>query len=371
MELLNATQFQAGYTLATQKDGRELLVVAVKGTYTIPERAGEPRLAAQQRPLIEADTFTGDPGFSAPRYEADFAPVKKRCDVLLLGSAYAPGGRPATRVEVSLRVGSVFKSFAVTGDRFWEAGNIAISPGYAGQFEVMPISYDLAFGGVDNFHQDEKKHSAFMQNPVGKGFHRQLGRSLVNGTPMPNTEELKRAVTMPNGNCLPMSFGPVARGWEPRSLMAGTYDQAWLDNTFPFLPADFDDGHFQAAPADQQMSYPQGGEGVFLENLNRQGQLSFQLPDLGLPVVFFRKRGGSDAMQAVVDTIVLEPDEGVFSLTWRATLPLQRNIFEISQVLVGRQTKAWWRARELGKQYAPSIAHLARRKKMLLDEVEE
>ncbi|MEJ2610889.1 MAG: DUF2169 domain-containing protein [Candidatus Thiodiazotropha sp.] len=371
MELLNATPFQTGYTLATRKDGRELLVVATKGTYTIPDRCDEPHLAVQQRALVEADIYSGEPAFSAPRYEVDFAPHKPRCDVLLLGSAYAPGRRPASRVEVSLRVGSVFKSFAVTGERFWEAGNIAISPGYATQFERMPISYDRAFGGVDNFHQDERKHSAFMLNPVGKGFHRQLGRALVDGMPMPNTEELKRAVTMPNGNYLPMSFGPVARSWEPRCQFAGTYDQAWLDNTFPFLPADFDESHFQAAPIDQQMPYPQGGEGVFLENLNQQGQLSFRLPDLTLPVLFFRERGGRDELQAVVDTIILEPDAGIFTITWRATLPLKRNIFEISQVVVGRQTKAWWRARELGKQYIPSLEHLAGWKKSLLDEVDE
>ena len=46
-----------------------------------------------------ADTFTGEPGFSAPVYEVDFAPRKPRCDVLLVGSAYAPEGRPATRVR--------------------------------------------------------------------------------------------------------------------------------------------------------------------------------------------------------------------------------------------------------------------------------
>lgn len=38
MELLNATGMPAGYTLGMQPDGRELLVVAVKGTFTIPEK---------------------------------------------------------------------------------------------------------------------------------------------------------------------------------------------------------------------------------------------------------------------------------------------------------------------------------------------
>ncbi|MCU7905714.1 MAG: DUF2169 domain-containing protein [Candidatus Thiodiazotropha sp. (ex Epidulcina cf. delphinae)] len=362
MELLNATPMQAGYTMGMQPDGRELLVVAVKGTFTIPKRSDNPVLAEVQKPLIEADTFTGEPGFSAPIYEVDYAPVKQRCDVLLIGSAYAPGGQAASRVEVSLRVGSAFKSFIVTGDRFWESGNVAISPGYSDQFTVKPITYDHAFGGLDNFHENEKKHSAFMQNPVGKGFHQQLSRSLVDGAPMPNTEELKRAVTMPNTIYRPMAFSPLGRGWEPRYKLAGTYDQDWIDNTFPFLPADFDDHYYQAAPEDQQIPYPQGGEGIFLQNLTPGGQISFQLPQVKMPVVFFRKDGGKEEQQGVIDTIVLEPDEGLFTMTWRVAIPLKRNIFEISQVLVGEKSKAWWRARELDKTYYPSLDHLIREK---------
>ena len=53
-----------------------------------------------------------------------------------------------------------------------------------------------------------------------------------------------------------MSFGPVGRGWHPRLGYAGTYDQNWLDNVFPFLPADFRDDYYQAAPADQQIASP-------------------------------------------------------------------------------------------------------------------
>src|SRR5215813_10890290 len=110
MELLNATGMQAGYTMGMRPDGRELLVVVVKGTFAIPQDWDEPKLAEQQVPLVEADTFTGEPGLSAPIYESDYAPSKPRCDVLLLGSAYAPYGRPAERVRVSLRIGPITSS---------------------------------------------------------------------------------------------------------------------------------------------------------------------------------------------------------------------------------------------------------------------
>ena len=111
MELLNATRMVAGYTMGLQPDGRELLVVVVKGTFAIPRDGGEAKLAGKQVPLVEADVFTGEPGFSAPLYESDYAPRKPRCDVLLNGSAYVPGGRPTERVTVALKVGSWSKSF--------------------------------------------------------------------------------------------------------------------------------------------------------------------------------------------------------------------------------------------------------------------
>jgi hypothetical protein len=362
MELLNASGMQAGFTMGMRPDGRELLVVVVKGTFNIPPIRQSVSLTETQKSLIEADTFSGEPGHSAPVYETDYAPIKHHCDVLLLGSAYAPGGRPASRVEVTLRISSMLKSFAVTGERFWEAGKLAISPGYAGLFERIPVSYDRAFGGVDNFHDNEQKHTAWMPNPIGVGYHQQLARELVDGSPMPNTEELKRPVTMPNGNYGPMAFGPLGRGWEPRRQLAGTYDEAWLENVSPFLPGDFSDAYYQSAPADQQIPFLKGGERVFLENLTSAGQTSFDLPQLDMPVVFFYKNGKQARQQAVIDTLVLEPDEGIFTLTWRTMIPLKKSIFEIPQILVGRKTRGWWRARELGKTYYPSLAHIPVRK---------
>src|SRR6476659_818338 len=123
MNLLNATGMAAGYTMGLDKDGRESLVVVVKGTYLIPPvPAAEPVLAPEQVPLVVSDAFAGEPGFSAPVAEIDCAHQKPRCDVLLNGSAYAPNGRPAERVTVSLRVGAMRKSFDVVGDRVWRAG---------------------------------------------------------------------------------------------------------------------------------------------------------------------------------------------------------------------------------------------------------
>lgn len=347
MELINATRMVAGYTMGIEPSGRELLVVVIKGTFHLPRTPDEPlRLHEDQLPLVMADTFTGEPGLSAPVYEVDFAPRKKCVDVLLLGSAYAPAGRPATRVAVGLRVNGLTKSFAVVGNRRWQSGVTRVTASEPEPFTVMPISYDRAYGGVDTRHEDFEKHAAYMRNPVGKGFHRHLKSEWVDGAPLPNTEELDRPVTQPEGDFAPMAYGPIGRGWEPRYRYGGTYDQNWLDEHFPFLPPDFDEQYYQAAPLDQQFAGPMGGQEVAMVNLTPDGRRSFVIPTFEAPVHVFPKKGEREDLKATLDTIVLEPDHERLTMTWRVCRPLKMNMFEIAQVLVGRKGKEWWQQRE-------------------------
>jgi len=347
MELINSTRMIAGYTMGMEPGGRELLVVVIKGTFLIPTESGASlRLHEEQVPLVMSDVFHGEPGLSAPKYEVDYAPRKRRCDVLLNASAHAPGGRPATRVEVAARIGNWSKSFAVIGDRSWEARGAGFGTSAPIPFTVMPISYDRAFGGVDQFHEDPAKHAAFMVNPAGRGFHSQLVKEWVHGTALPNTEEIDNPVNWVDGKFNPMSFGPIGRHWASRAPYAGSYDQNWMDNVFPFLPSDFDEQYYQSAPADQQLSLPLGEQMVTLINLTPDGDRSFRIPHLEAPVHVFPKHGEREDLVAYADTVVVEPDLERVTMTWRASRPLKKNMFEIEQVLVGKKGRIWWQQRD-------------------------
>jgi hypothetical protein len=210
----------------------------------------------------------------------------------------------------------------------------------------MPISYDRAFGGTDNAHDDPSKHAAYMANPSGRGFHKQLVKEWVDGKPLPNTEELDQPVNWVDGNFKPMSFGVIGRHWQARAPYAGTYDQDWLDNVFPFLPPDFDDQYYQSAPLDQQLPLPLGEQLVTLTNLTPDGRRSFVLPHLEAPVNIFPKKGEREDLKAFADTIVIEPDEERVTMTWRVARPLKKNMFEIAQVLVGKKGREWWQQRD-------------------------
>jgi hypothetical protein len=338
LEFINVTRMVAGYTMGMEPSGRELLIVVVKGTFRLPKSGEEVRLHDEQLPLVMADTFTGEPGFSSPHYEVDFALRKHRCDVLLLGSAHAPQGRPTTRIAVGLRIGNWTKTFAVVGDRHWQAGLALVSSSAPEPFTIKPISYDVAFGGTDQHHVDPAKHAAFMRNPVGRGFHKHLKSEWVDGSPLPNTEETNRVVSTPHGDFTPMSFGPIGRGWEQRSRYAGTYDQQWLDNVFPFLPEDFDERYYQAAPEDQQLPVPKGPMEVVLSGFTPDGVRQLMLPHFQAPVHVFPRTGGREDHAATLDTIVFEPDEGRFTLTWRVARPLKKSMHEIAQIVAGRHT---------------------------------
>lgn len=364
MELVNQTKMQAGWTLGFEPDGRELLVVVVKGTFVMPFNDEEAVLAEEQVALTESDQFTGEPGFSATLYESDYAHRKPLCDVVLNGSAYAPGGRPTTKVRVCLQVGEMKKSFLVVSDRVWQKGwFFGVKPSKPLPFIRLPITYDRAFGGADKDERKPDKVATYAKNPIGMGFYPLAGKKALIGKPLPNTCEIGKVVTKRKGKYQPMSFGFIGRNVPPRPSFSGTYDQTWLDNRAPFWPANFDYQYFQAAPPDQQIPYPAGGEQVTLENLTPHGYTSFRLPTLELPILVLPYRGKDQEFTPVIDTILLEPDQQRFMLTWRVSLPLRKNCFEVRQVVVGKTLVEHYRAASRAtKKHYTSLDVLVREK---------
>lgn len=360
MDFVNETRVAAAWTMGFERDGRELMVVVIKATFGFPKDGAEPQLAEEQTELTEADEFTGEPGLSAPLFETDYAHRKPCCDVLVNGSAYVPAGkRPARQIGVGISVGTLVKSFLVKGNRKWKNGLVATSATTPEPFEKIPISYDNAFGGVDD-SRGSTKIKSFLPNPIGRGYSHFKDR--LDGKPLPNTEEFGKPVEDPSGPYRPMALGPVGRNWQPRASLAGTYDGKWLDSRAPFWPDDFDYRYFQSAPADQQIPYPAGGETVVLKNLTPDGDVRFTLPRLSMPVLVIPHQGADHQVDAVIDTILIEPDLARFSLTWRVSLPMRRNCFDIKQVIAGEMPKSWHRARRNGhKTHYKSLADLPRR----------
>ena len=269
------------------------------------------------------------------QYESDYAHRKPVCDILLNGTAYAPSKRPVEAVDVSMRFGSMKKTFRVVGERHWKAKVFSPAPSRPEPFTRLPIHYGRAYGGVDVDAKNLESVASYAKNPVGIGYYPLTKGDALDGKELPNTEKVGQPIDSPTGEYEPMSFGPAARNFECRIAYAGTYDTAWLETRAPFFPENFDYRYFQSSPPDQQVPYPRGGELVVLENLTPDGYTEFRLPQLELPVLFVFSRGNAVEQAAVVDTVVIEPDLARFMLTWRVALPLRRDCFEVRQVAVG------------------------------------
>lgn len=293
--------------------------VIVKGCYQAPDdgtaRAGE------GMPLV-ADTYTGEAEVSAVRYESDFVPFKPRADVLCVGNAYPPGGRPDTECFVRLRVGPVDKSIHVIGDRQWEPalGGLSVRMSRPEPFTSVPVSYDRAFGGKDI--SKPGGHRIYRPNPVGHGYSK--WGSKLPGLPLPNLEDPHDPIRSWRDRPRPMSFGPVGRTWEPRIDRAGTFNRRWLKHRAPELPEDFDSGYYNAAPDDQQIpGYLRGNEEVFVQNMHpTHSNFRCRLP--GIRIRAFIDREAIHQLEEItmnLDTLWLDMEALQMVLVWRGQVP--------------------------------------------------
>jgi hypothetical protein len=331
----NTTAMAAGLAVVPDKEARDHCVVVVKGTFQTDSQ-GRMSLAPVQSPLVYTDEHYGEPGASAIRYECDFALSKPFTDVLVVGKAVAPQGQRITELQVRLEVQGRAKDILVVGERRWLRTLGTIHPSTPVPFTELPLTFDRAFGG-----QDDSKGPALaaveQRNPMGVGFHPYREKKDVEGKPLPNLEHPKHRLTSYRDVVAPIGFGCIGRNWKPRIDYAGTYDQRWLDEVAPFLPADFDDRYFQSAPTDQQFPLFKGGEVIRCVHMAASPVVEYRIPSLQLPVSFGFEKGDVRSF-GVLDTIVLKPHEGFATLTWRATVPLGKRLHALRSIVVGEQS---------------------------------
>lgn len=355
MELIVGSKFLAVDTAcALDVTGREHLVVVAKSTWQIPHPGQRPR-PLPPLALEHGDIYLGEPGDSPMLYGSDMVRFKPRCDVLFNASAHAPDGVPFRELCVAWQVGPLRKGLRVHGPRFWRKrlGMYVLSE--PEPVTSMPLHFGMAFGGTRSYTKGtgaraETLHEAHLANPAGIGWFGRKADMAAEGQPAPCLEALDEPVRKPNGTHAPAAFSAIARHWQPRPGYAGTYDEIWARDVFPFLPNDFDDQFNQCAPVDQQMPYPVGGELVVLKNmLADRPFVKFRLPKLdSVKVRILRSDYTSDEPVAVADTMYFEPDCGRFSVVWRASVPIRRRLQGFLTVAVGPVSTEWWHRKEMG-----------------------
>ena len=312
--LTNKTPYGAERNWTRDTDGVHWWVVAVRATFEVGA-GGQLTLADEQLPPVLAPEHHGEPGESSLRYDSDLLALKPATDIIVVGHAHAPRGRPATSVDVTLRAGPLEKTLVVHGERVYYDGVTGLTTTKPQPFVDRPIVYEHAFGGGDFSDPDPSRHRIDERNPVGRGFGQQ--RTALLNTPA-------HTIEYPSGDPArrgPAGFGAIDRAWLPRRTLAGTYDGQWIEHRKPLLPKDYDPAFALGAPVDQRPAHPlMGGEQIGLFNMTPDGRMVFALPRISLRLTsrFGRTRRPHDA--PLLATVLLEPQHSRVSLVWQSGL---------------------------------------------------
>ncbi len=164
-------------------------------------------------------TFEGDPARTELVADSDFALSKAGTDVLLAGRAVAPGGRPATRVGVRLKVADVDKALQVVGERLVYQGALGTAMTEPLPFLDMPLTWARGFGGYDPV---DPGNGARKTRP---GAAMRRGRTACARCPRPTSNTPMRRFAAPISGAR-RALARWAHHWLPRRRFGGTYDEA-------------------------------------------------------------------------------------------------------------------------------------------------
>lgn len=305
--------------------GRHHLVVGALGFFRLG--ADAPRF------LTDSQQWQKLAGVLPQGQALDDIMPKARSEVLLSGSAYAPGARAVQELTVGLRVGALSKQLRVLGDRSWVN---SLLPGYLASdplpFTEMPLCYERAYGGP--------KHGG---NPLGCGYTGNPWSPLFgkNHGVLPNIEYPQARVASPARAYLPASFGPLALDWSPRKEKLGTFDQYWIEHDAPGFAADMDPLFFNRAPADQWLAEDlAGGEAYCLDNLHpQQPRIEGRLPSFRARGFLQRAGGAFEEVPMKLDTVWFFPSQEIGLLAYHGQTAINdAEAQDIDAVMVAYET---------------------------------
>jgi uncharacterized protein YjbI with pentapeptide repeats len=322
MEILKDTPFEAAWLVWRARGDRPFLTVIIKGAFSLVESGECPIDPGQE--LLSGDQHHDEDIERSVRNESDFAFVKPRGECFVIGSCYAPGGRPTTMAPAAFKVGPVLKKLAVIGDRHFQGL-------LGGQSEPVPFSemtlcWERAFGGAKS-----------KENPLGLG----LNKSIVDDKAvirLPNIEDPDHLILGKRDRPRPVGSFPIPRTWQARMRLTGTYDAQWVRERWPWPAKDFDLAYFNAAPEDQRIQgFFKGDEEISLVNLHPElPKLRCKLPGLRARAFLLPKTGAAlRPLMPELDTITIDTDLGKAICLWRAVVEVpSESLDEFSHLFV-------------------------------------
>jgi len=359
IELENHSPFPHFLYEKTGYRGKPFDVLAIKGTFRLKTDLSIADVDEDQSPPVMADVYWGEPETSSLKFETDLIIAKQRTDIHVIGHAYAEQGKPCRRWLAGIRVGELRKPLHVTGPRVWHYASDRWQLGEPEPVESVPLRYELAYGG--QYHEDQTENAepvVYRPNPIGLGFLDLDHLATERHYPAPQIESADPACAIADirQRYPPEGFGPLSRWWEPRANLAGTYDDAWQKNHWPFLPDDFDFAFYQSAPAGLQAEgFLQGDEPVVLVGLLPEAKSVATALSGYRPVCVVEDDGNTlHTLFPRLSTVTFDTDGRLIHQTWHLTLPRD---FAARHIVLGTLVPPPEHCGDLRRKFAHDTAH--------------
>lgn len=306
MEVRSDGPLRAGSLVFRSASGAFTFTVVAKATFLLTP--GESPLVTEGADGITAgDVHWGDDPRQSLRYASDLVPFKRFPEVLVTGSAYTPSGRVLGSIVVRVAVAEIDKVIEVQGERYFDLDGNLSEPA---SWTRMPLRWERAAGGPGT------------ANPVGVPTGPDASPDQWGRIVLPNLCPAWSSVSSPEDVVPTIGLGPLSPDWPERRLRLHHHAATW-DARAPIvtLPEDFDPAYYNAAPADQHMSCLTGDEAILLENLHPEhARLTTRLQRISPAATLALGPGGAFDIPLVCDTLWIDTDRGVATLTYRGHL---------------------------------------------------
>jgi len=316
MDIINKTQFTAGFFNTVVGHDQLLGAVVLKAVHTIQD--GRLEVDPDRAWPVQGDPIKTDFG----EFDGESPFTREPVDFILLGKAYAPRGPVPGPVTVKIQLGATFSySLVVFGDRYWLKQGRDLVPSEPASFESMPIVWERAYGGKCKVETGEMP---FHSNPKGRGFY--LTAEQAEGRQLPNFENPTCLIRSWKDQPEPAGTAPYPRDWSMRALNSVDLD---LKSPVPRIrkvkPTYFNNGN----PRLIRPEPLRPGETIGVAGVRPRGaELKFVLPAQSFHV-HVQLQDRRYVFPAHLDTVIVLADEERVVLGYRSCfryrmVPLER-----------------------------------------------
>ncbi|WP_180899131.1 DUF2169 family type VI secretion system accessory protein [Martelella soudanensis] len=321
-------------------DGSEMGVLVVRAVFDI--REGRRAVLPKEQPeMVLSDIFSGEANLSSLKQESEIAPFKPKTDLTFSAIARSPEeksleswpvrvdiARPGADGGMPEVIGShgfhvfgerLMEPEATKGGKRWRLSSVA-------PVKEVPLTYEHAYGGTVKI--DEESEDTHVFNPVGRGMVSDYLLEAGEALPAPQIGLVGEfAAWVPGTEMTVCGIAPLTKSWQPRLALAGTFDDAWLRERHPRMPADYGYGFWNAAPqALQFRPFLTGMEQITVHGMRHDpAPYRFCLPEGGLKAVVRYANADDRTLVLRLDTVHCDiadpdPEKHVMTLVWRQAI---------------------------------------------------